>query len=67
MTPRDWPGAVLLQGEVVGTWRRAGAEVAIQSWRRLAQEERAAIETEAESLPLPDVRAGIRVRWVGRW
>ena len=62
-TSRVWPGAVLVRGEVVGTWRRAGTDVTIQAWRRLAPEERAAIEAEAESLPLPDIRSRIRVRW----
>jgi len=62
-TSRVWPGAVLVQGEVVGTWRRAGADVTIQPWRRLAREERAAVEAEAESLPLPDVGGRILVRW----
>jgi hypothetical protein len=64
-TSRVWPGAVLVRGEVVGTWRRARADVTIQPWRRLAPEERAAIEAEAESLPLPDTRARILVRWDG--
>ena len=62
-TSRVWPGAVLVQGEIVGTWRRAGADVTIQSWRRLPREDRAAIESEAASLPLPDVRTQVRVRW----
>jgi hypothetical protein len=62
-TPRVWPGAVLVGGEIVGTWRRAGADVAIQSWRRLSRSGREAVEAEAESLPLPDVRGPIRVRW----
>ena len=35
-TTRVWPGAVLVGGEVVGTWRRADAVVTIQPWRRLA-------------------------------
>jgi hypothetical protein len=64
-TPRVWPGAVLARGEVVGTWRRAGADVTIQSWRRLAREELAAIEAEAVSLPLTGIEGGIRVRWDG--
>ena len=62
-TPRVWPGAVLLAGELLGTWRRAGADVAIQPWRRLAPLERGAVVEEAESFPLPDVRGRIRVRW----
>ncbi|TAK02746.1 MAG: hypothetical protein EPO36_01115 [Chloroflexota bacterium] len=62
-TPRVWPGAVLVRGEIVGTWRRAGVDVMIQPWRRLDPEERTAIEREAASLPLPDLRGPIRVRW----
>jgi hypothetical protein len=62
-TPRVWPGAVLVGGEVVGTWRRANAVVTVQSWRRLATEERQAVEEEAESLPLPGLSGQIVVRW----
>jgi len=64
-TSRVWPGAVLVRGEVAGTWRRAGADVSIGSWRRFDDAERAAIEGEAASLPLPDLRGPIRVRWGG--
>jgi hypothetical protein len=62
-TPRVWPGAVLAEGEVVGTWRRAGAALTVQPWRRLSSAEREAVEVEAASLPLPDARGRIRVRW----
>jgi hypothetical protein len=62
-TPRVWPGAVLVEGEVAGTWRRAGPVVAIQAWRRLSTAARAAVELEAESFPLPDVQGRIRVQW----
>ncbi len=62
-TPRVWPGAVIVEGDVVGVWRRAGANVTVQAWRRLTPNERAAVEAEAGSLPLPDVATGIRVRW----
>ena len=62
-TSRVWPGAVLVSGEVVGTWRRAGGNVAIASWRRLSKGERSAVEAEAESLPLPDLQGRIRARW----
>jgi hypothetical protein len=58
-TPQVWPGAVLVKGEVAGTWRRAGAVVTIQSWRPLSRARRDAVELEAQSFPLPDVR----VRW----
>ncbi len=62
-TSRVWPGAILVGGDVVGTWRRAGPVVTAQPWRRLTPDERAAVESEAASLPLPDLRAPIRVRW----
>lgn len=58
-----WPGAVLVEGEVVGTWRRAHERVTIQTWRRMTRAARDAIEKEAMSLPLPGVEGGIVVRW----
>ena len=39
-TTRVWPGALLLRGEIVGTWRRSAAELSIEGWRRLSSEER---------------------------
>lgn len=62
-TPRVWPGAVLAEGEVAGTWRRAGAVVTVHSWRRVSRFAREAVEHEAQSFPLPDVSGPIRVRW----
>ncbi|MGZ6378057.1 MAG: DNA glycosylase AlkZ-like family protein [Candidatus Limnocylindrales bacterium] len=62
-TPRVWPGAVLVAGEIVGTWRRAQADVTLKSWRRLSREEREAVEAEAASMPLPAIRQRVRVRW----
>ncbi|WP_291984252.1 crosslink repair DNA glycosylase YcaQ family protein [Luteitalea sp.] len=52
-TSRVWPGALLVRGEVAGTWRRAGAVVSIAPWRRLSPAEWAAVEAEARSLPVP--------------
>lgn len=63
-TPRVWPGAVLVGGEVVGTWRRANRDISIQAWQHLSPVERGAVEAEAESLPLPGVAARNQVRWV---
>ena len=62
-TPRVWPGALMVEGELVGTWRRAEANVGIQPWRELSAAERDAVEAEAESLPLPGVAGRIRVGW----
>lgn len=64
-TPRVWPGALLLGGEVAGTWRRADAEVTVQPWRSLGRGEREAVEAEAASLPLPGLERAIAVRWDG--
>jgi hypothetical protein len=62
-TPRVWPGAVLVDGEVVGTWRRAEATVTVEPWRRLSRRAREAVEAEAASLPLPMIQRRIVVRW----
>lgn len=62
-TPRVWPGAVWLDGEIVGVWRRAGAVATVTPWRRLTAATRAAVESEAASMPLPDLAAPVRVTW----
>ena len=54
-TSRVWPGALLVDGEVAGTWRRAGAVLTVQRWRPLSAAERDAVEAEAASLPLPGI------------
>jgi hypothetical protein len=64
-TPRVWPGGVLVDGEVVGTWRRDGAALTVQPWTRLSAAGREAVEREAAALPLPGVRGPISVRWDG--
>ena len=62
-TSRVWPGALLVDGETIGTWRRAGHVLTIQPWRRLSYSQRHAVEVEAESLPLPRVDRLVDVRW----
>jgi len=62
-TPRVWPGALLLGGEIAGTWRRSNANLSIHPWRLLSPAEREAVEAEAVTLPLPDVAGRIQVRW----
>jgi len=54
-TSRVWPGAVLVGGEIIGTWRRANESLSVQPWRRLSPAAREAVEVEAASLPLPGV------------
>src|SRR3954451_4065121 len=63
-TSRVWPGAVLVAGEIVGTWRRAQADLSVQPWRRLTRAERDAVEAEARSLPLR-LEGQVSVRWNG--
>ncbi|HEX6677230.1 MAG TPA: crosslink repair DNA glycosylase YcaQ family protein [Actinomycetes bacterium] len=62
-TPRVWPGGLLVEGEVVGTWRRADAAMTVQPWRRLSPAEREAVAAEVESLPIPGIEGRIVVRW----
>jgi hypothetical protein len=64
-TPRVWPGALLIDGEVAGTWRRADWLLTVDPWRALSSAERAAVEAEAASLPLPGLARPVEVRWPG--
>lgn len=64
-TSRVWPGALLVGGEIVGTWRRAQADITVHLWRRLSRPEREAVESEARSLPLPGLEREIAVHWDG--
>lgn len=60
---RVWPGALLVDGEVRGTWRRAGKALTITPWARLSRATRDEVEAEAKALPLPDVDQPIEVIW----
>jgi hypothetical protein len=62
-TPRVWPGALLVDGEIRGTWRRAQHTMRIETWARLSRRTRDAIEAEAGTLPLPGVDRPIEVVW----
>jgi hypothetical protein len=62
-TPRVWPGALLVGGEVTGTWRRSGPLITVQPWRPLTPAERDAVTAEAESLPLPGLTRAVTVAW----
>ncbi len=60
-TPRVWPGALLVKGEIAGVWRRANEKVTIDTWRELTSAEKEAIESEARSMPLPGLERQISV------
>jgi Winged helix DNA-binding domain len=62
-TPRVWPGALLAEGEIRGTWRRAQHVVRIETWARFSREARDAVEAEAKALPLPGLDRPIQVVW----
>ena len=62
-TSRVWPGALLVDGDVAGVWRRAGTIVDAHPWRRLSSAQRKAVEAEARALPLPETNGAIVVRW----
>jgi hypothetical protein len=62
-TPRVWPGALLVDGEVRGTWRRANEAVTVQAWGKLTRAQRDAVEAEAAALPLPGLDREITTTW----
>ena len=66
-TPAGLAGRGLVEGEMAGTWRRAEADVTIESGD-VSRGGAPAVELEAASLPLPGLRDGVRVRWdVQEW
>jgi winged helix DNA-binding protein len=62
-TSRVWPGALLVEGEIRGTWRRAQHAVRVDAWARLPRRMRDAVEAEARGLPLPGLDRDIDVVW----
>ena len=60
---RVWPGALLVDGEIRGTWRRAKHIVRVGVWTKLSPAARNAVEAEARSLPLPDLGREIDLVW----
>ena len=62
-TSRVWPGALLVEGEIRGTWRRSHHTVRIDAWARFSRGTRDAIEAEVDALPLQGVDRPMEVVW----
>jgi hypothetical protein len=62
-TTRVWPGALLIDAEVAGTWRRSNAELTISPWRAMTAAERTNVEADVASLPIPGFVGQIVTRW----
>jgi hypothetical protein len=62
-TSRVWPGALLVEGEIRGTWRRAQHKLTIETWTRLSRSAREAVEAEARTLPLPGLDRPVEIAW----
>jgi hypothetical protein len=60
-TTRVWPGALLVNGEIAGIWRRSAANISIDVWRPLSPAEWEAVEAETTTLPLPGLNGKITV------
>ena len=56
-----WPGALLVNGELVGTWRRQVGRVTVRAWRPLAPEVKETVEEEVSGMPIES--ATKEVRW----
>lgn len=46
------PGAILVDGEMVGAWQRQQRRVTVHPWSRLTPDVRHAIEAEALAFPI---------------
>jgi len=56
-----WPGALMVNGEIVGTWRRQVGRVTVRAWRPLESDVGEAVEEEVSSMPIESARK--EVRW----
>src|SRR2546427_2915741 len=59
-----WPGALLMNGELVGTWRRQVGRVTVRAWRPLEPNVKEAVEQEVSRMPIES--ATKEVRWSTR-
>ena len=55
-----WPGALLVNGELVGTWRRQVGRVTVRAWRPLEPEVKEAVEEEVSRMPIESATKAVR-------
>ncbi len=55
--------ALLVDGEIAGTWRRDQSRVTVSVWRALTRAQIAAVEAEASALPLGGLATRISLSW----
>jgi hypothetical protein len=56
-----WPGALLLNQEIAGAWRRQVGRVTVRAWRPLEPSVKEAVEEEVSQMPIES--ATKEVRW----
>ncbi len=56
-----WPGALLVNGELVGAWRRQRGRVTLRAWRPLESEVKVAVGEEVGGMP--SEKAKKELRW----
>ena len=56
-----WPGALMVNGEILGTWRRQVGRVTVRARRPLESEVKDAVEEEVSGMPIESARK--EVRW----
>ena len=56
-----WPGALMVNGDLVGTWRRQVGRVTLRAWRPLEREVKEAVEEEVSGMPIETARK--EVHW----
>ena len=56
VSPGHIPGTILVGGQIAGAWQRQRGRIRLRPFLALAAEDRAAVELEARTMPVPGVR-----------
>jgi len=51
-----WPGALMVNGEIVGAWRRQVGRVTVRGWRPVEPSVKQAVEEEVSGMPIKSAR-----------